>query len=103
MLFGILAGVRYTPEHGPIAEPRGLCIDAAIEVHDKWADDKQWCHTPSWYTLQELRLASKDKKRFSKEERQTLKYFISCIDFMVDADWSFTDDPNVRVDFWFDN
>ena len=103
MLFGILAGVRYTPEHGPIVEPRGIGVDASYEVKEKWEEDKEWCHTPSWYTLQELRIASRDKKRYNKEERQALKYFISCIDFMVDADFSFADDVDVRIDFWFDN
>lgn len=101
VMFGVLAGVRYMVE--PIAQPRGIPHNASYGVLVDWENESEWCHTPSWLTLAELRLATKDKKRYNKEERQSLRPLIDGIDFMVDASWRFAEDSEVRLVFWFDN
>lgn len=101
MMFGVLAGIRYMAE--PIVQPRGIPIDASSGVLEDWDNDSSWCHTPSWLTLAELRLAAKDKKRYDKEERRSLRPLIDGIDFMVDASWRYIEDSEVRVVFYFDN
>lgn len=100
-MFGVLAGVRYMVE--PIAQPRGIPQNASYGVRVDWESDSEWCHTPSWLTLAELQLAVKDKKRYDKDERQSLKSLINGIDFMVDASWRYAEDSEVRLVFWFDN
>lgn len=102
-LFGVLAGIRYMPEGGPIVDPRGIKIDAAPDVYDTWETEKEWGHTAGWLTLAELRLAAKDRERYTKEERQSLKSLIHGIDFMVNASWEWADDMDVRFDFFFDS
>lgn len=102
-MFGVLAGVRYEPENGCIVTPRGIKADAATEVYEQWESEKEYCHTAGWFTLAELRLAVKDKERYTKEERQSLKPLIHGIDFMVDASWEWADDMDVRFDFYFDS
>lgn len=100
-MFGVLAGVRSMTE--PIVQPRDIPIDASSGVLEDWANDSSWCHTPSWLTLAELRLAAKDKKRYNKEERRSLRPLINGIDFMIDSSWLFKEDSEVRVVFYFDN
>lgn len=100
-LFAILAGVRGLAQ--PIAEPRGIPRDVSNGVLRKWEKDKEWNHTPSWLTLAELCVASKDKKTYNKDERSYLKGFINGIDFMLGASCHWVDDIDVRVVFWFDN
>lgn len=101
IMFGVLAGVRYIVE--PIVQPRGIPNDISHEVLCDWEQEEDSCHTPSWLTLAELRLATKDKKRYNKEERQSLKPLINGIDFMVDASWRYVEDSEVRLVFWFDS
>lgn len=101
IMFGVLAGVRYIVE--PIVQPRGIPNDISHEVLCDWEQEEDSCHTPSWLTLAELRLATKDKKRYNKEERQSLKPLIDGIDFMVDASWRYVEDSEVRLVFWFDS
>lgn len=103
MMFSVLAGVRYEPENGCIVTPRGIKTDAAPEVLEQWESDKEYCHTAGWLTLAELRVAAKDKKRYTKEERQSLKPLIHGIEFMLDASWEWADDMDVRFDFYFDS
>lgn len=100
-LFGVLAGVRSMTE--PIVEPRGIPNDVNTTILSEWDEECQWSHTPTWYTLYELRLAAKDKKRYTKDERVLLKDFIHHIEFVVDAYWFFDSDSNVRVVIWFDD
>ena len=100
-MFGVLAGVRSMTE--PIVQPRDIPIDASSGVLEDWDNDSSWCHTPSWLTLAELRLAAKDKKRYNKEERRSLRPLINGIDFMIDSSWLFKEDSEVRVVFYFDN
>lgn len=102
-MFGVLAGVRYEPENGCIVTPRGIKADAATEVYEQWESEKEYCHTAGWFTLAELRLAAKDKERYTKEERQSLKPLIHGIEFMVDASWEWADDMDIRFDFYFDS
>lgn len=100
-MFGVLAGVRAMTE--PIVQPRGIPANASNGVLEDWDNESSWCHTPSWLTLAELRVATKDKKRYNKEERKSLIPLIDGIDFMVDNSWFFKEDSEVRVVFWFDN
>ncbi len=100
-LFAILAGVRGFAQ--PIAEPRGIPQDASNGVLCEYEAAEGWTHTPSWLTLAELRVASKDKKTYNKDERSYLKGFINGIEFMLGASWHWVDDIDVRVVFWFDN
>lgn len=100
-LFSMLAGVRGCAT--PIAEPRGIPQDASDGVLCEYEAAEGWTHTPSWFTLAELRVASKDKKTYNKDERSYLKGFISGIDFMLGASWHWVNDIDVRVVFWFDN
>lgn len=101
MMFGILAGVRYMVD--PIVQPRGIPNDISHGVLVDWDNESEWCHTPSWLTLAELRLATKDKERYNKEERRSLKPLINGIDFMVESSWRYVEDSEVRLVFWFDN
>lgn len=101
IMFGVLAGVRYMVE--PIVQPRGIPKNVSYGVLLDWDNDSSWCHTPSWLTLAELRLAAKDKKRYNKEERRSLRPLIDGIDFMVNASWHYLEDSEVRVVFYFDN
>lgn len=100
-LFAILAGVRGFAI--PIAEPRGIPQDASCGVRREYEMAEEWVHTPSWLTLAELRVASKDKKSYNKDERTYLKGLISGVDFMLNASWNWVDDVDVRMVFWFDS
>lgn len=54
-LFGLLAGVRDCYSK-PISEPRGIPDSANHFIRDEWDNDcANWCHTPSWLTLGEMR------------------------------------------------
>ena len=101
-LFGILAGVRFCPAD-PIVEPRGIPSDVSDYVRDKYEENEDDWHTPSWYSLYELKLAVKDKDRYDEEERGLIQGVINAIEFMRDAAWVFVDDIDVRMVFWFDN
>ena len=100
-LFSMLADVRGSAT--PIAEPRGIPQDASDEVRREYESVEDWVHTPSWLTLAELRVASKDKKTYDKEERSYLKGLINGIDFMLGASWRWVDDIDARIIVWFDN
>ena len=100
-LFSMLAGVRGFA--APIVEPRGFPQDASDGVRREYELAEEWMHTPSWLTLAELRVASKGKKTYSKDERSYLKELISGIDFMLSASWNWADDVDVRMVFWFDS
>lgn len=100
-LFAMLAGVRGCST--PIAQPRGIPQDASDGVRREYESVEDWVHTPSWLTLAELRVASKDKKTYDKDERSYLKALINGIDFMLDASCRWADDIDVRTIFWFDN
>ena len=65
-LFGILAGVRFCPAD-PIVEPRGIPSDVSDYVRGKYEENEDDWHTPSWYSLYELKLAVKDKDRYDEE------------------------------------
>lgn len=100
-MFGVLAGVRGVND--PIVDPRGIPYDVTDYVKEKYEAGEDCYHTPSWLTLAELRLATKDKKRYNKMERASLKPLIHAIDFMGDQAWFFGSDMDIRVVFWFDN
>jgi len=59
-LFALLAGVRNYSEVVPIDEPRGIPKDVhsvTKREYESWGLDG---HTPSWFTLEELKQAKKD-------------------------------------------
>lgn len=100
-LFSMLAGVRgFTT---PISEPRGIPRDASDGVCCRYELVKDWVHTPSWLTLAELRIASKDKKTYNKDQRFYLKGLINGIDFMLGASYHWINDIDARIVFWFDD
>ena len=100
-LFSMLAGVRGFAT--PISEPRGIPQDASNGVRREYESVEDWVHTPSWLTLAELRVASKDKKTYNKDERSYLKGLINGIDFMLGASYHWVDDIDARLVFWFDS
>lgn len=100
-LFGILAGVRFCPAD-PIADPRGIPSDVSEYVREKY-DEYDDYHTPSWYSLYELKLAVRDKDRYDEEERELIQDVINSIEFMTNAAWAFAEDIDIRIVFWFDN
>lgn len=104
LMFGILAGLRVMDVE-PILPPRGIPDICSDEIREEYEAAESWgIHTPSYYTLNELELAARDKKRYDKDERRLIKALISNIEFMLDASWTFTDSgDNVRFVFWFDS
>ena len=100
-LFSMLAGVRGFAT--PIAEPRGIPQDVSDGVRREYNSVEDWVHTPSWLTLAELRVASKDKRSYNKDERGYLKELIFGINFMLLASWHWVNDTNARLVFWFDS
>lgn len=108
-LFSILAEVRGSLD--PIDEARGLPEDVSPRTkyeYDRWNME---CHTPSYYTLKEL----KDylfEKSDDEEVVDALTRFVDCMDkrfkeeFWIDEDDDkrYTVKENAfRVVFWFDN
>jgi len=60
ILFAMLAGVRNNSELTPISEPKGMPEDAhalSRKSYDAYGLD---AHTPSWFTLKELKQAKRD-------------------------------------------
>lgn len=103
VLFGLLAGVRYCSAGGPIDTPRGIDETASAEVYFRWQDEQDYCHDASWLTLAEIEKAAHDKRRYNKEERNTLKELASNIKFMMAATYNWNSSDDVRLDFWFDS
>lgn len=92
-LFGILAGVRWVPEIGPISSPRGFPNDASektIIEYKSWGRD---AHSASYFTLKELLDVDWSKYEYNGE-------FIKTIEKMSKLD---ENPKNVRCVFWFDN
>lgn len=73
-LFGMLAGVR-SFDVRPIADPRGLPKDTSEEIRVKFSKEikNYGCHTPSFFTLQEL-LKYKNKTYTLKTLLDPLNY-----------------------------
>ena len=103
-LFGLLAGVRnYSVE--PIRQPRGIPDDVSEsikEYYNNWGDD---AHTPSWYTLYELKSAQK-----TLDER-VLQELIDAIElrYLQSENYGYkktlteNEENRIRLVFWFDN
>jgi len=102
-LFGALAGVRYETLH---PDPKGIPEDASKEC---LADYKQWdcdAHTPSWFTLEELKLMS--MQNLLENGEGLLSNFMSQLNtFLTNKYYKHQldkmDDSDFRVVFWFDN
>lgn len=102
ILFGVLADIRYNSEYGPIVPFRGIPKDASYEVLLKWDEERRYCHSPSWVTLEELENAVKDNRR-NDQEKASLSNLINGINFMLSATYNYPLASNVRYVFWFDN
>jgi hypothetical protein len=103
-LFGLLAGVRNRMVE-PIKQPRGIpddVCDSIRESFESWGLD---AHTPSWYTLHELKRAQK-----TLDER-VLQELIDAVElrFFQSENYGYKktltpDEENrIRLVFWFDN
>lgn len=63
--FGLLAGVRYVTT--PIKEPCGLPDNMHWLTQEIWNKDREYAHTPTYYTLEELlKWRKKSKKKWKK-------------------------------------
>ena len=103
-LFGLLAGVR-NYEVEPISQPRGIPDDVSEsikECYNKWGND---AHTPSWYTLYEL------KKAQNTLDEQVLQELIDAIElrYIQSENYGYKktltedEEKRIRLVFWFDN
>lgn len=122
-LFGILAGVRANV-YPQIDDPRGLPCDMSDALRKLWDDGDGWWHTPSWYSLAELRAWADKKRNFrvcdysciadsieikaqkdeDKHMRETFKSLVSGVEFMSDLyNHGLTPASDVRLVFWFDS
>ena len=103
-LFGLLAGVRnYSVE--PISQPRGIPDDVSVaikEYYDGWGDD---AHTPSWYTLYELKSAQKTlDERVLQELIDSIELrFFQSETYGYKKLLSEDEEKRIRLVFWFDN
>lgn len=107
-LFGILAGVRSSED--PIDEPRGLPEDVT-EVTKKEYERGDMIHTPTYYTLKELKDYLYENSD-NKEIFECLNRFVGCVDDRFKEEFyigkhdekRYTIKENsFRVVFWFDN
>lgn len=77
-LFGILADVRYSFEHSPISEPKGIPNDLSAEIQRIYDENSDYIHTPSYYTLKELsNYYYKHKKTINSSD---IHYMITNVD-----------------------
>lgn len=113
-LFAILADVRngrgfagtYTGEGFiPIAETKGIPLDASEEVkkeYEYWGCD---AHSASWFTLKELKDYDWQQSTFTHGNTET--YEVASGNFLqkiTNALNPFTEsDEDIRIVFWFDN
>lgn len=103
-LFGLLAGVR---NHNvePIIEPRGIPDDVSESIkkcYDSWSSDG---HTPSWYTLYELKRAQKTLSELVLQElidSIELRY-IQSENYGYKKTLTEDEEKNIRLVFWFDS
>ena len=103
-LFGLLAGVRnYSVE--PISQPRGVPDDVSEsikEYYNKWGDD---AHTPSWYTLYELKSAQKTlDERVLQELIDAIELrYLQSENYRYNKTLTEDEEKRIRLVFWFDN
>lgn len=102
-LFGLLAGVRNRMVE-PIKQPRGIPEDVSESVkncYEKYTD----YHTPSWYTLYELKRAQKTLDELVLQElidAIELRY-IQSENYGYKKTLTEDEQKNIRLIFWFDN
>jgi hypothetical protein len=114
-LFGILAGVRDTYVY-PIVSPRGIPDDSCELIKKEFAYWGGDAHTPSYFTLHELKEALIYSRPKSLSGIKTLTKFIDDIESKLRKDFFFYNwedkEPdsqvnelikNHRIVFWFDN
>lgn len=108
-LFSILAGVRGW--HEPFIDPRGIPENASEKLVNIWkVANKDWCHTPSWYDLYELRLFITN---YTMNHPENEDHFNDCLQKFLDNIFNYCEfagkyifnlTPNqYRVVFWFDD
>ena len=109
-LFSLLAGIRGWMD--ALVEPRGLPENMSREVEKAWKYSEDWCHTPTWYVLNELYLYRRLYKDFKgdeddKEAYDSFVYFVDCIENYLELtqEWTYGDArPNeYRLIIWFDS
>ena len=101
-LFSIMAGVR--GDETPLVPPRGLPDDVSYTVKREAEDlfsDIGW-HTPSWYTLDELK---KIKKIYKKTyEYKEYKFVPECLELWLHiGEFYRKRGYEFRIVFWFDS
>lgn len=52
--FSFLAGVRSYGDDPPYREAHGIPHDCCDEIRTLWEENQGWCHTPSWYPIDDL-------------------------------------------------
>ncbi len=103
-LFGLLAGVRnYSVE--PISQPRGIPGDVCESIRESFESWNEDAHTPSWYTLHELKRAQKTlDERVLQEliDAMELRFFQS-ENYRYNKTLTEDEEKRIRLVFWFDN
>lgn len=103
-LFGLLAGVRNIMVE-PIKQPRGIPEDVTESVKKFYNNMGKDAHTPSWYTLYELKRAQKTLNE------ECLQELIDCVElrYIQVENYGYKktltedEEKNIRLVFWFDN
>lgn len=123
-LFGVLAGVRYLGFE-QIADARGFDEFCPEEIRAQYEEFSEDYHDVSFYNMNEIKEAIKDKKRYPKWNtydtededgnlvevkdkndpgpHQSLKWFYKHVMEFANQAWYFVEPEDVRVYFWFDN
>ena len=99
-----MAGVRNYPVE-PISRPRGIPDDVCSSIRDSFESWGCDAHTPSWYTLCELKIAQK-----TLDER-VLQELIDAIEqrYFQSENYGYKkllsedEEKRIRLVFWFDN
>ena len=95
-----------------LVDPRGLPENLSETVEKAWKWCEDWCHTPTWYDLNEFYLYRKLYKNFEGDEDDKEAYdsfidFVDCIENYLELaqEWTFGDarPGEYRVVIWFDN
>jgi hypothetical protein len=103
LLFGALAGVRYSEVEHP--EPKGFPSDASKECAANYKDWDMDAHTPSWFTLEELKvMATKQLLKNENPLNDLLHQLKNFRNYRFNSfDLKVMQDSDFRIVFWFDN
>lgn len=108
-LFSYLAGVRGM--HDAIKDPCGVPSDMSDALQEVWDEEKEWSHTPTWYTMKELRDAVDEaEKEYDAEDYddyyfspECLWRFYTLMDYIFDMNGIYYNGDDCRVVMWFDS